>query len=120
MLTRVYGYTRFPKQNHEYLVIEILRKSSNHGYLKKCDFQNKLVCQIWDCHWICGIEMSPIVVLDPDFESHLASKQNEIKFLTLNSQYQKMWLYKRLQTKILCMLKIIFCHDHEFEIVTSK
>ena len=44
----------------------------NMTYLEKCDFQRKLICQIWDFHWIHDVEMSPKVVLDPNSESKLA------------------------------------------------
>ena len=43
----------------------------NSAYLEKYDFQWKLVCQLWDCHWIHGVETSSEVVSDLDFKSLL-------------------------------------------------
>ena len=44
----------------------------NWAYLEKRDFHWKLVCQIWDGHWIHGVEMSLGVVSNLDSESRLA------------------------------------------------
>ena len=43
----------------------------NKTYLKKHHFQWKLVCQFLDHQWICSIEMSLGVVLDPYSKSRL-------------------------------------------------
>ena len=41
----------------------------NKAYLEKHNFQWKLIYQIWDYHWIHGIETSLEVVSNFDFKS---------------------------------------------------
>ena len=54
---------------------------NNQTNLKKHDFQWKLICQMWNRHYIRGIETSPGVVLNSDSESRSAlhAKQDKLK-----------------------------------------
>ena len=71
--------------------IKLLKVHTNWDkktYLKKRNFQQKFVCQIWYRYWICGIETNLEVLLDLDYEFRLAlyAKQDNVKltFLTVN------------------------------------
>ena len=65
----------------------------NRAYLEKCSFQRKLVLQIWDCHWIHGIETNMKVVLDPDSKFRLAMHAKRCKTSIFHSLFQKTWLF---------------------------
>ena len=70
------------------------------AYLEKYDFQQKLIFQFWDIHWIRGIKMSHGVVLDPDFESHLALHTNEanLNWYFLQLVLKNVTFYEQHQT----------------------
>ena len=74
--TWVQRYTQFPKQSPGYQVIKISRKSRQSSLR---DFQHKLICQIWDCHLIHGVETSSTAVSNPDFESQLVLQAKQGK-----------------------------------------
>ena len=61
----------------------------NQAYLEKCDFQRKLVYQIWDCHWIRGIETSSRVVSDSESYLVLHAKRNKVKLTFLTVRLEK-------------------------------
>ena len=76
----------------------------NRTYIEKHDFQQKLVCQIKDRHWIHCVETSPRVVLNSNSESQLAlhAKRNKSFNCQFHRLSRKMWLFcKRLQIEIL-------------------
>ena len=62
----------FQNRTPDVKILKFHQTWDNNTYLEKCDFQRKLVCQFWDCHWIRGVKTSPGVVSNPDSESHLA------------------------------------------------
>ena len=72
---------------------ELLKFHANRdkrAYLKKCDFQQKLIFQIWDRHWIFGIEMSPGMVSNLDFKFRLALDAKRCKLkLVISTVYLK-------------------------------
>ena len=62
----------FQNKASDIKLLKFHANQDNSIYLKKCDFQRKLVCQFRDNHWICGIKMSPKMVSNPYFKSRLA------------------------------------------------
>ena len=71
------GMFSFQNRVPDIKILKFHRNQDNSVYLDKSNFQQKLIFQLWDYHWIHGIEMSMWVVSDPDFESRLACTQNE-------------------------------------------
>ena len=66
------GMLGFQNRALDINLLKFHANQDNWANLEKCDFQRKLVIQILDHHWICGIKMSPGVVSIPDSESQLA------------------------------------------------
>ena len=54
-----------------------------HANLEKRNFQQKLISQIWDRHWIRGVETSPRVVSIPDskYQLVLHVKRGKVKLI---------------------------------------
>ena len=72
------------------LDVKILKFHTNHDnniYLEKCDFQQKLVFQFWDHHWICDVETSLGVVSDSNSSPGWPYMQNEANFNWQFSQF---------------------------------
>ena len=67
----------------------------NSSYLKKCDFQQKLICEFWDCYWIHSIEKSLGVVSDLDSKSRFALhvKMRQTLIVNFHRLCRKMWLF---------------------------
>ena len=65
------GILGFQNRAPDIKLLKFHANRDNSAYLEKCNFQRKLVCKLWDCHWIHGVEMSQRVVSDLDFESRL-------------------------------------------------
>ena len=87
---------------------------TNTANLKKYDFQRKLICQIWNCHWICGIETSPGVVSDLDFEFRLAlhTKWGKVKLAILTVSLKKCDFLQTTQN----ISNIIYIYIYQIEV----
>ena len=46
--TRVQGYAQIPKQSPNVKILIFYANWDNSIYLEKCDFQQKLDCELWD------------------------------------------------------------------------
>ena len=69
-------------------LLKFHKNRNNQAYLRKRDFQRKLVCQIWDHYWIHGIETSLGVVSDSNSEFllalHLKRGKAKLAFMTIS------------------------------------
>ena len=66
------GMLGFQNRAPNFKMLKFHVNQDNSAYLEKYDFQWKLVYQLWDHHWIHGIEIISKMVSDSDFESFLA------------------------------------------------
>ena len=78
----------FQNKVSDIILLKFHSNRDNWAYLKKYDFQRKLIFQIWGCGCICGIEMSPEVVSYPDFDSQLALHAKQDNF-NLQFRFEK-------------------------------
>ena len=77
------GILGFQNRVRDIKLLKIHADRDNRTYLEKHDFQQKLIFQIWDHYWICGVKPSLRVVSVPNSKSRLAlhAKWGKVKLL---------------------------------------
>ena len=72
------GILGFQNRAPDIKLVKFHENWDNNAYLKKFNFQRKLIYQFWNFHWIHSVKTSLSVVSDPISSSSWSYTQNKI------------------------------------------